>query len=106
MVEHPSGRTVTVDAGDPRVVRGLAVPFGEEVVVISDHGEPITEIMDERSFDAPPGVGIPLLTGYRRDEAATGVVRTTHVRSYGLSVEAELLVGADELDAGMPASAN
>src|SRR5690606_36083795 len=97
-VEDVPGRPVTIEDGG-RILRGLALPFDERALVLdARRGDPVIEVMDHDSFDAPPSGEIPLLIGHNRADAPAGVVRSAPLRAFGVPVEAELLVGADELD--------
>lgn len=85
---------VTLEDGG-RILRGVGIAYDQPAVVL-DGDIPVVEIMDRESIVKPP-VGVPLLVGHDRTRAPVGVVRSSEVRSYGLAVEAEMLVSDAEM---------
>jgi HK97 family phage prohead protease len=89
--------TVRIEQGG-RILRGVAVPFGQSAIVKMRGGQIVEEVFDADAFERPPPGGAPLLINHTRDREPVGVVHSTEVRSYGLGFEAELLVSDAEAD--------
>lgn len=82
---------------DGRVLRGVALPFGEPAIVQGPKGSLVEEVMDPESI-ARIASNLPLLVSHDRDRPAAGVVRTAAVTERGAMVEAELVGSDDELE--------
>ena len=78
---------------DGRILRGLALPFGEHAIIAASDGSLYAERFDEESIPSLPQ-NVPLLISHNRAAAPAGRVLRTAQSSVGLGVEAEL-VGTD-----------
>jgi phage head maturation protease len=78
---------------DGAVFRGLAVPFGENALLVEKDDRIVAEEFDELSIRAMPK-DVPLLVSHRRDEPPAGIVTSSGISRYGLGIEGRL-VGSD-----------
>jgi phage head maturation protease len=89
--------TVRIEPGG-RVVRGVAVPFGQSAIVKMRGAKMVEEIFDADSFAQPLPSGVPLMVNHVREREPVGVVHETAAWSYGLGFEGELLVSDAEAE--------
>ena len=78
---------------DGAVFRGLAVPFGENALLVEKDDRIVAERFDENSIRKLPS-DIPLLVSHRRDEPPAGIVTSSGISRFGLAIEGRL-VGSD-----------
>lgn len=89
--------TLTIDPG-ARVLRGLAVPFGEPAFVL-ERGDIVAEMFDELSVPISKlPIGAPLLIGHNQN-APIGKITAANIRAgQGIFIEARIAVSEAELD--------
>jgi phage head maturation protease len=78
---------------DGAVFRGLAVPFGENALLVEKDGRPVAEQFDEESIVAMPK-DVPLLVSHNRGVPAAGIINSSGISRYGLAVEGRF-IGSD-----------